>query len=183
MRAAPFGIYFRNDLPTLIKVATIDAQITHASDEAIAGSIAIALTAAYAINNDTDNLLEKIHPHLPDSKVKNSIFSLGALLDASHISTATALAVLGTKADVRETVPSALYLFMKYDNYQQAVLAAINAGGDCDTTGSVVGALFGAKLGIKDIPSYWVDQIEDRDKLMVLDSQLFNRSNDTFLPR
>ena len=183
MRSSPIGVYFRNDLPTIIKVATIDAQITHASDEAIAGSIAIALTAAYAINNDTDNLLEKIHPHLPDSKVKNTIYSLGALLDASQISTATALAVLGTKADVRETVPSALYLFMKYDNYQQAVLAAINAGNDTDTTAAIVGSLFGAKYGRQCIPQNWIDQVEDSEKLMVLDSQLHNRSNQLFFPR
>jgi ADP-ribosylglycohydrolase len=181
MRAAPFGIYFRNDLSTLIKVATIDAQITHASDEAIAGSIAIALAAACAVNNDTDKLLERIYPYLPDSKVKSTIYILSSLLDAPNISPAFALAFLGTKADVRETVPCALYLFMKYDNYPQAVLAAINAGNDTDTTASIVGSLFGAKYGMRDIPSYWTDQVEDRDKLIILDSQLYNRSNNSYM--
>jgi ADP-ribosylglycohydrolase len=181
MRAAPFGIYFRHDLSALIKVATIDAQITHVSDEALAGSIAIALTAACAINNDTDKLLERIYPYLPDSKVKSTIYILSSLLDAPNISPSFALAFLGTKADVRETVPSALYLFMKYDNYRQAVLAAINAGNDTDTTASIVGSLFGAKYGMRDIPSYWTDQVEDRDRLIILDSQLYNRSNNSYM--
>ena len=32
MRAAPFGIYFRDDLKTLIEVCKIDSRITHASE-------------------------------------------------------------------------------------------------------------------------------------------------------
>jgi ADP-ribosylglycohydrolase len=183
MRAAPFGIYFRDNIPALIQSATIDAQITHASDEAIAGSIAIALTAAYAVNHDTDDLLNKICPHLPDSKVKNTVYSLSALLDNQQISPEAALRVLGTKADVRETVPSALYCFLRFDNYQQAVITAILAGNDTDTTGAIVGALFSAKHGAKGIPQNWIEQVEDSSKLITLDSQLYNRSGSNFFPR
>lgn len=184
MRAAPFGIYFRDDLKSLIDVATIDAQITHASDEAIAGSIAIGIAAALASKQNTNNLLtdnfiDAITTRLPDSKVKQKIFSLLALT-SSDISPTQVLGFLGTKADVRETVPASLYLFMKFDNYQQAVLAAINAGGDTDTTAAIVGSLFGAR-GMKDIPQDWIDKVEDKDKLIILDSQLYNRSNGSFL--
>lgn len=181
MRAAPFGIYFRDDLPSLIDACSIDAQITHASDEAIAGSIAIALAVAHTANNDTNDLIKKIVPLLPNSKVKSNIFSLSALLDNKKITPEIALRVLGTKADVRETTASALYCFMKFSSFQEAVITAINAGGDTDTTASIVGALFGAKDGVKNIPSIWVEQVEDRDKLLVLDSQLYNRSNASFL--
>ena len=184
MRAAPFGVYFREygyRFKELLEACETDSQITHASDEAKAGSIAIALAAFYASNNDTDELLDKIWSHLPDSKVKNSIHSLGSLIDAEHISTASALGFLGTKADVRMTVPAALYLFIKVDNYQEAVLAAINAGGDTDTTASIVGALFCAKNGIKGIHSCWIEEVEDRGKLMILDSQLYNRSNSSYV--
>jgi ADP-ribosyl-[dinitrogen reductase] hydrolase len=183
MRAAPFGIYLRHDLKTLIEACRVDAQITHASDEAIAGSIAIALAAAYATNGDTDNLIEKIVPHLPDSKVKTTLHSLDALLGNPKISSEMALRALGTKADVRETVPATLYCFLRFDNYREAVLAAIKAGGDTDTTASIVGALFGAKSGMQNILPYWVSQVEDSSKLMTLDSQLYNRSNGSFLMR
>src|SRR5208283_2200025 len=76
MRAAPIGIYFRNDLTQLIEVATLDAKITHNSDEAIAGSIAIAMTAALACQNDTEDLLTRLCEVLPDTKVKTMIHSL-----------------------------------------------------------------------------------------------------------
>jgi ADP-ribosylglycohydrolase len=183
MRAAPFGVYFRNDLYSLVNICKIDSAITHASEEAEAGSIAIALAAAYAVNRNLDNLLEKIWEKLPNSKVKSTIWSLPSLIDSDHITPRQALAVLGTKADVRETVPSALYCFLKFRDYHEAVVTAIKAGGDTDTTAAVVGALFGAKLGRKAIDPEIAAKVEDADKLIELDSQLYNRSDKPFFPR
>lgn len=182
MRAAPFGVYFRNDIRSLVEIVKIDSAITHASPEAEAGAIAIATAAAYAVNDDTDNLLEKIWKLLPDSKVKNTIYSLTSLINSPYILPAQALSILGTKANVKETVPSALYCFVKYDNYQEAIVTAIKAGGDTDTTAAIVGALFGAKLGMKSIDKSLYG-VEDFDKLVMLDSQLYNRSGQNFFPR
>ena len=180
MRAAPFGVYFRHNVPALIEAATIDAQMTHASEEAVAGSIAIALATAYACNNDTADLLTRIHSHLPDSKVKSNIFSLSALITA-QIPPAQVLAFLGTKSDVRMTAPSALYLFMKMNSYREGVVAAIMGGNDTDTLGSITGALFGASS--KSLPHEWVSGVENSSKLIVLDSQLYNRSGQNMFPR
>lgn len=181
MRAAPLGVYFRNDLKSLVAICKIDSAITHASEEAEAGSIAIAVAAYYAVNQDMDNLLDKIVEHLPNSKVKSSIFSLSSILNAP-IAPQQVLQILGTKADVRETVPSALYCFLKFNNYYDAVLTAIKAGKDTDTTGAIVGALFGAKLGMKAIDRSFYS-VEDFDRLVQLDSQLYNRSDKVFFPR
>ncbi len=183
MRAAPFGVYFRNDLYSLVNICKIDSAITHASEDAEAGSIAIALATAYAVNDDTDNLLERIWKALPDCKVKSVIYSLDSLISSEHITPQQALRVLGTKADVRETVPAALYCFLKFDNYHDAIVAAIKAGGDTDTTAAIVGAMFGAKLGMKSIDEKIARGVEDYDKLIELDSQLYNRSSTSFFPR
>lgn len=182
MRSAPFGVYFRNDLKSLVQICKIDSAITHASPDAEAGSIAIAVASYYAVNKDTSDLLEKICPHLPDSKVKNTIASLDALTTSEHITPAQALMILGTKANVRETVPSALYCFIKFSSYYDAVLAAIKAGGDTDTTAAIVGALFGARDGMKAIDKSFYS-VEDFDKLVELDSQLYNRSTQSFFPK
>lgn len=176
MRVSPLAIWFRNDRVALIEAATIDAQITHASNEAIAGSIAIALAAFYAVNNDTDNLLEKIVPHLPDSKVKNSVFSLSALIEASNISPAAALSVLGTRADVRMTIPSVLYCYIKFNNYQQGCETIIRGGGDTDTNSAILAALYGAKYGRQHFSEYHAKNVEDSGRLITLDSQLYNKS-------
>ena len=183
MRAAPFGVYFRNDLRALVSIVKTDSSITHVSEDAEAGAIAIALAAAYAVNQDTDDLLEKICEQLPNSKVKNTIYSLGSLISSDCITAEQSLRVLGTRANVRETVPAALYCFLKFDNYIDAVRAAIRAGGDTDTTAAIVGALFGAKNGIKGIDKQFYSSIEDFDKLVELDSQLYNRTSYSFFPR
>jgi ADP-ribosyl-[dinitrogen reductase] hydrolase len=187
MRAAPFGIYFRDDLDTLVKVVKIDSAITHASEDAEAGALAIALAAAYACRRETDNLLEKIHSRLPDSKVKNTIFSLESLINSPYIPPAQALQVLGTKANVTQTVPSALYCFLKCKGFWDGVETAIRAGSDTDTTAAIVGALFGARDGTMDMLSSWFDGIEDYTNLIKLDRHLYNRTKLTidlpFFPR
>lgn len=180
MRAAPFGIYFRDDIDALVEVCKIDSAITHASDEAEAGSLAIALATAYAIKGDTSDLINKIGQHLPDTKVNSAIYSLNALLD-NRVSPQQALQILGTKADVRETVPAALYCFLKFNNYYDAILTAIKAGGDTDTTAAIVGAMCGAKFGLKGIDASFY-AVEDFAKLVSLDVKLFNRTNDDLFP-
>jgi len=183
MRAAPFGVYFRNDLQSLISICKMDSAITHASDEAEAGSIAIGYAAAYAVNREKDGLLDELWKILPDSKVKSIIYSLDSLIDSPHITPEQALRVIGTKADVRQTVPAALYCFLKFKNYGEAIQAAIRAGGDTDTTAAIVGALFGARDGTMDIQGSWISGVEESSRLVELDSQLYNRSNNSFLKR
>jgi ADP-ribosyl-[dinitrogen reductase] hydrolase len=182
MRAAPFGIYFRDDYEALMENVKIDSAITHASDEAEAGAIAIAMATYLIVNDDTENMLYRLWGLLPESKVKDIIYSLSSLIDSPYILPAQALRVLGTKADVRMTVPAALYCYMKFDNYHDAVDAAIRAGGDTDTTAAIVGALFGAKSGMAGIRPDLIQNIEDSSKLIELDSQLYSRSNETFFP-
>lgn len=181
MRSAPFGIYFRNDLQSLISICKMDSAITHASDEAEAGSIAIALASAHAVNGDTSDLLSELWKVLPDSKVKSTIYSLDSLVDSPYITPEQALRVIGTKGDVRQTVPAALYCYLKFDNYHEAVVASIRAGGDTDTTAAIVGALFGAKFGMRGIDATLATSVEESERLIELDSQLYNRSNDSFL--
>lgn len=185
MRAAPFGVYFRDDLDTLVKVVKIDSSITHVSEDAEAGAIAIAIATAYAANDnwELDGFIDNICEFLPESKVKKSIFSLSSLIDNPNITPQQALRILGTKPDVKETVPAALYCFMKFNTFHSGVEAAIRAGGDTDTTAAIVGALFGAARGMDGIDkSFYL--VEDFDKLVSLDRQLYSRGdNNNFFPR
>lgn len=182
MRAAPFGVYFRNDIKSLVSIVKIDSAITHASDDAEAGALAIALTAAWAVNDDLDDLLDRLVEHLPDCKVRSIIASLDSLVNSEHIDASQALRVLGTKANVKETVPAALYCFLKFNDYHEAVEASIRAGGDTDTTAAIVGALIGARDGMRVIDRSFYT-VEDFDQLVALDSQLYNRTSYNFFPR
>jgi ADP-ribosyl-[dinitrogen reductase] hydrolase len=60
---------------------------------------------------------------------------------------------------VLHTLEASLWCFMNSDTYQQAVLKAVNLGGDTDTTACVTGALAGLYYGEEEIPSSWKTSI------------------------
>lgn len=69
------------------------------------------------------------------------------------------------KRDIRsggfviDTLEAALWCFLTTDNYQDAVLKAVNLGGDTDTTAAVTGALAGLAYGLASIPAIWLEQV------------------------
>jgi hypothetical protein len=61
-------------------------------------------------------------------------------------------------------VVAAIYLFLRYrERYGEAITTVLNAGGDTDSVGAIVGALCGAAGGEEAIPAEW------RDGLLALD--------------
>ena len=98
-----------------------------------------------------------------------------ALAFDSNISAVDALRKIGTSANVKDTVPAALYCYFKFDNFVDGVVAAIRGGRDADTTGAIVGAMFGADSNLGDLPSKWVKNVESYRYLMALDSGLADK--------
>jgi len=55
-----------------------------------------------------------------------------------------------------ESVPFAIGVYLRHSHdFRSGVLAAINAGGDTDTVGCLVGAMIGATVGLGGIPPAW----------------------------
>jgi ADP-ribosyl-[dinitrogen reductase] hydrolase len=172
MRAQPIGLVFRKDLKSLIEVSTIDAKITHNSDEAVAGSLAIALLAAFIANKDENDFLKIIPELLPSSEVKNSFIHVSSLVNNPLISTSEALKLLGTHCDVRQSVPAVFYCYAKFDNYKDGARAIIRAGHDTDTHAAALCGLYGIKYGINHFDTYHLSNLEDIDDIWKLDRLL-----------
>ena len=90
-------------------------------------------------------------------------YGLAQLLD--HIES-KAVSVAGADQPVKATdsfapcsVSTALAIVDFSDSFEQAMLTAINLGGDADTIGAMVGALAGARYGLEGIPSRWLDDL------------------------
>jgi ADP-ribosylglycohydrolase len=64
---------------------------------------------------------------------------------------------------VIDTLEAALWCFIMTDNYRDAVLTAVNLGGDTDTIAAIVGGLAGLKYGEAEIPDKWLKQIPRLD--------------------
>jgi ADP-ribosyl-[dinitrogen reductase] hydrolase len=57
---------------------------------------------------------------------------------------------------VLHTLEASLWCFLTTDTYEDAVLKAVNLGGDTDTTGCVTGAVAGLYYGESSIPLIWL---------------------------
>jgi ADP-ribosyl-[dinitrogen reductase] hydrolase len=69
---------------------------------------------------------------------------------------------------VMHTLEASLWCVLHEPDFSRAVLAAVNLGGDTDTTGCVVGGLAGAIHGIAAIPEEWIAALPRRDEIDAL---------------
>lgn len=66
-----------------------------------------------------------------------------------------------------ETLAIALYCTHRYfDNFEQAIIASVNHGGDSDSTGAVTGNILGTALGYEAIPQVYKDSLELQDIIL-----------------
>lgn len=56
---------------------------------------------------------------------------------------------------VRDTLQSTIWSLLNTDSFEEALVHAVNLGGDADTTGAVTGAVAGALYGLDAIPARW----------------------------
>ena len=66
------------------------------------------------------------------------------------------------------TVEAALWALNTTASFEDALVAAVNLGGDADSIGAVCGQLAGAKYGLDAIPKRWLAAIKDGEKLAAL---------------
>ncbi|WP_373528235.1 ADP-ribosylglycohydrolase family protein [Nostoc sp.] len=69
---------------------------------------------------------------------------------------------------VIDTLESSLWCLLNSSSYSEAVLKAVNLGGDTDTTAAVTGGLAGIYYGMENIPKQWMNQIARRQDIIYL---------------
>jgi ADP-ribosylglycohydrolase len=73
-------------------------------------------------------------------------------------------------------IPTCLYLLCNASNFHDAVVDAVNLGGDADTCGAIVGALVGAELADSSLPDALRLGLQNRDGIAQWADALVNRS-------
>ncbi|MCC5663062.1 ADP-ribosylglycohydrolase family protein [Nostoc sp. CHAB 5784] len=76
---------------------------------------------------------------------------------------------------VIDTLESSLWCLLNSSSYSEAVLKAVNLGGDTDTTAAVTGGLAGIYYGVENIPRQWINQIARRQDIIYL-AERFTRA-------
>jgi len=61
---------------------------------------------------------------------------------------------------VVDTLRTVFDAFFSTDNFEDCVVKTVNRGGDADTTGSIAGAVAGARYGLDAIPRRWLQALD-----------------------
>ncbi|MBW1740361.1 MAG: ADP-ribosylglycohydrolase family protein [Deltaproteobacteria bacterium] len=181
MRIAPIGCFYYNDLQALKENAILSARITHYHPEGLAGAVAQATAVGLAFQHSLSN--EPIEPEIFLDRITAQVIdidnrfaeyldriksmSAGLHLDGGGSMLEMIEAIAGQyRLSLRaiESVPAAIGAFVLTDTFQEAVVLAVNLGGDTDTIGAMAGAIAGAYYGYAQIPQEWLNVLENEAK-------------------
>ena len=145
MRIAPLAFIMTGEGPDERQLIRDVCRITHKSDEAYVGALAV-VRAMHLIAEpglDAPGFVASIAGELPDTRVRDALLALSELpADAGE---EEAAALTGTSGHAAESVPLALFLAARSrHSCEETILAAVRCGGDTDTIASIAGQVCAA---------------------------------------
>jgi len=181
MRIAPVGLLY-GQLEYLLLYEKVKGAVwmTHTHAEAIDAAMlqarAIGLLLAADKVPGWQEILGQLIGFIPRSILNDKLELVTELLARD----ATADEVVQTfSCGVRsaDSWPPALWAALRFiDDPEEAIIQAVNLGGDTDTIGAMTGALVGALHGGQWFPSRWYEKLENgingRDELISVAGQL-----------
>ncbi len=179
MRCAPLAIAYPDDLDTLEKVSIEMSEITHADPRCTYGCAALNIILAQllreASSTPIDDALNQLSNDAPDELYRR--------LDG--VKRVKSKDELNTSGFVLDTLETTLYIGLTSNNPEDAIIRAVNMGGDADTIAAVAGAISGAKYGggrkyttrtdiepAKTSPTRWTNKIRLPDDIARSDDAL-----------
>ncbi len=167
MRIPPVGIICAGDPERAIRLAGIDASISHSGDgiwgaQAVAAAVAVAMVDA-----SFDEIFKVAMESIPkDSWLYYNMKAAFALIEKADGNILDCWMPLhdelraSTWATTAEAIPAAFAcLALSHKDFRSGLVLAGNFARDADTIGAVAGAILGAKYGLASIPQRWVEKV------------------------
>jgi ADP-ribosyl-[dinitrogen reductase] hydrolase len=161
MRCVPHAIAFAEEPATLVRVSKRSSAITHYDPRCRYGSAVLNCTVAGYLRGEAEPLedaLARVESDAPPELVE-TLGLVPELLDEES---------LRTSGYVVHTLQTALYDALTADSLEEAIVTAVNRGGDTDTVGAVTGAIAGARFGTTGVPDRWLEELQYREELELL---------------
>ena len=195
MRIAPCAMFADN--PDHAGIIAVDCSvITHGHVLAWIPSYVCAHMIK-SILDGNDDLYDALNRALNGLRSRASLFkenipmfrknSLGAFLDLiesavdlskKDMRDTDAIRMLGEGWTADEAFAIALYSCLKYsDNFEDAVVCAVNHDGDSDSTGAIAGNIIGTYLGFDNIQQYYVDNVELSNVILEIADDIHSLAN------
>jgi poly(ADP-ribose) glycohydrolase ARH3 len=166
MRIAPVAVFYHNNLTMLREVAFRSSQITHSHILGKEGAALQAYAIALAVGRepgrrfDSRGFLSRLDELIQHETYRKKLEGLTMLLGEGD--RAKVVAELGNSVEAFNSVPTAIYSFVSHpDSFREAILFAVNLGGDTDTIAAMTGAISGAYLGVEAVPNKWRLKLEN----------------------
>ncbi|NMX20998.1 hypothetical protein C5S30_00875 [ANME-1 cluster archaeon GoMg4] len=165
MRIAPIGLFYYDNADKLREIAYKSCQITHSHELGKAGAALQAFAVALAVRGQKESMLSELKNFAQNNVYEDKIRRVEALiLDKDATPKKEIIAKLGNGMAAFDSVPTAIYSFLRFDRFEDSVIYAVSLGGDTDTIGAMTGAISGAYYGEGGIPNEWMEQLEDGEK-------------------
>lgn len=74
-----------------------------------------------------------------------------------------------------DTLETSAWCLLNSSSFEEAVLEAVNLGGDSDTTACITGRLAGTYYGVSAIPGEWISKLSERDRIGISLNAFTNR--------
>ncbi len=162
MRVAPVALYTLGDEMLLSRLAVEQARITHHHPLSDAACVSVGtmiqrglLGAPLTDLRAAADALASRHPEFRPEGYDGT-----------------------SSAYVVDTLRTVFDAFFTTDGFEECVVKTVNRGGDADTTGSIAGAIAGARYGLDAVPRRWLQALDPnlREELFALGEELVRRS-------
>ena len=187
MRVAPIGLYFGDSrmAPLAIDLMGADvAALTHGHKMGYIPAAMLVHIVRLVSHNDEITLedavldskiaMEMLFPEAKELPNFLKLIDKAIALSESDLTDLAAIHKLGQGWVGDEALAIAIYCALKHsDDFEKALIAAVNHSGDSDSTGAITGNILGAYLGLSGIPEKYIDNLELVDVLAELADDLY----------
>jgi ADP-ribosyl-[dinitrogen reductase] hydrolase len=156
MRLSPVALHCLDDPKKAARVAAEQSRTTHAAPQAIEACVWFA-----------DLLRRAIHGESKQSLLRPSAWGNHPAMQqvASGTWRGRKRSAVRSSGYVIDTIEAALWAVDETENFEDALVLAVNLGNDSDTVGAVTGQLAGALYGEAAIPSRWLGPLAWKSRI------------------
>ena len=186
MRIAPVGLYLgtSDDEEMIDKIGADIAALTHGHELGYIPAATlthIIMRISHSGDSIEDavqsaiNITEHMYPKSRFAPTLLNLLRRAVDLSKQECDNLDAIHELGQGWIAEETLAIAVYCALKYpDDFDKAIIAAVNHGGDSDSTGAVTGAIAGASVGLSGISDQFKKNLELYDVIIELADDMYN---------
>lgn len=164
-RIAPCALVFHADREALERAAETSALVTHCHPLGVAGAVLQARQVALALEQhgaplDPLAFVVELRSTTNAIEFRQKLRAVEECVE-NRASAKTVRDRLGCNATALGSVPTALFSFLsRAQSFEDALVYAVNLGGETDSIGAMTGAIAGAFHGASAIPSRWIEALE-----------------------